>query len=478
MIIQSKISHIKESKHVVIYPIYTIKNVCHQITEIAGYNLSSDLDKSFGKVSKIHTLGKLPYNYIYFVGLGDIEEITNQRLLEAFARVISVVEENTITVDLKRARSESFGFQELAAIFAEASSLASYKFEKVNQNNNTEKTYELLADENVKDAILKGLTIGEAINSARDLGNTPSNLLNPLDLANYAVNLAKKYNLEIELFNNEKLKEIKAGGILAVNQGSSLEARLIVLKYEGVKDKPYTALVGKGITFDTGGYNLKPSNSMTNMKSDMSGAATVLATLEIIAKLKLPVNVYVIVPTTENMINGAGYKCDDVITTMSNLTVEVTNTDAEGRIVLADALTYAGKLNVSKIIDVATLTGACVIALGEKVTGAFSNDDSFYHEIEDASKDAAELIWRLPLYPHYSEYLKKSIVADLINTAVGQGGGASIAASFLKEFVPENTSWVHLDIAATASSKEASALTPKGSTGVMVKTLATYFLKQ
>lgn len=478
MIKEAKISHIKESQHDVIYPIYKIKDVCHQITEITGYNLSSDVDKSFGKVTIIHTLGRLPYRHIYFVGLGDIETITESKLLEAFGKVIKSVESDQVTVDLKRAISDEFNFQTLAKIFSEACVLANYKFEKDSTLNEKKNTYYLISKEPIEKAIFEGRVVGEAVNQARNLANMPSNLLNPLDLANHALSIAEKHQLEIDLYDNERLEAIEAGGILAVNQGSAIEARLIIVKYQGAKDAPFTAIVGKGVTFDSGGYNLKPATSMTNMKSDMSGAATVLATLEAVAKLNLPVNLYAIVPTTENMINGDAYKCDDVITTLSKKTVEVTNTDAEGRIVLADALTYVGRLKVAKIIDVATLTGACVIALGEKVTGAFSNDDKFYAEIEKASRNASELIWRLPLYPHYNEYLKKSLVADLINTAIGQGGGASIAASFLQEFVPENVSWVHLDIAATASAKTASTLTPKGATGVMVKTLMHYFLNQ
>ena len=240
---------------------------------------------------------------------------------------------------------------------------------------------------------------------------------------------------------------------------------MVVIRYDGGKqDEDYTALVGKGLTYDAGGYNIK--SNMHGMKYDMCGAANMLCALELLAELKVEKNVVCVLPITENKINGHGFVDGDVITSLSGKTIEVTNTDAEGRLILADALTMAQKLGASRVIDMATLTGTCVRALGSTYTGIFSNDDSFYLPFLGASKATKEQIWRLPVDEYFHSELKCSKVADLINSKT-LGGNASLAAAFLEEFIEEGTKWIHLDIAGTSDKDEVA-------TGVMIETIVRF----
>lgn len=471
MIKQSKLEHIKDAKHAVIHPVYKERNACSKISNILDYDFTGQIDKSKGKLTAIHTLGKLDYNTIYFVGLGYKDEASKYSLTESLAKALKDIDEKHLVVDLKRAVTDDITFSDVAESFTESIYLSSYDYKKVGTEE--DKTYEFIAKEDVSKAIENASIVAKSINRARTLANTPSNLLTPLDLEKTAIEMFSKENVEITILDNKKLKKMGAGGLLGVNQGSDIEARMIVLKYNGNHDEDYTALVGKGVTFDTGGYSLK--RNMVNMKTDMHGAATVLSAFEVIVKKKMKANVYCIIPTTENMINGSALKVDDVITMLNGKTVEVTNTDAEGRLILADALTHAQTLNAKRIIDVATLTGACVVGIGSDHTGVWSNDESFYKSFYSTSLQTNELTWRMPLHDVFNKPLKSSIVADLVNSAAPKGGGANVAASFLSEFINEDIAWIHLDIAGTSSTKETSALTPKGATGVMVKTLAHLF---
>lgn len=471
MIKQSELTHIKESTHAVIHPVYKERHACSTVSGILDYDFTNQIDKNLGAVTKIHTLGKMDFNNLYFVGLGYLDEASEENLKEAFAKALKTIKEDHIVVDLKRAITDDISFSDVAYAFTESQILSSYNYKEKSTTS-----FELIAKEDVTAAIKEASIVANAINNARTLANTPSNLLTPLDLESYAVSLFSGEKVEISILGNKDLESIGAGGILGVNKGSDIEARLLVLKYHGDGDADYTALVGKGVTFDTGGYNLKPSNSMANMKSDMHGAASVLSAFEIIVKKGLKANVFCIVPTTENMIDGSAYKADDVLTMLGGKTVEITNTDAEGRLILADAITYAqNTLKVNRIIDIATLTGACVVALGTDFTGVWSNNEDFYKEFEGAVEKSHELTWRMPLHNGFNEVLKKSVVADLVNSAAPKGGGANVAAAFLEEFVNEDTSWIHLDIAGSSDTKTDLPLAPKGATGVMVKTLAQFF---
>lgn len=471
MVKQSELEHFKVSKSAVIHPVYKEKNTCSCIEENLGYDLNAHISKEFGVVTKINTLGKFGFEHLYFLGLGDSDKIDTYLLQTAFAKVITALSEDHAVVSLKHATTDTLSFSEVAYAFTKASQLSQYSYLKKDP-----KTFELVSKEDVSEGINTAVIEATAINHARTLANTPSNLMNPLDIEKHARTLAEIDGVSIDVLGNKELKELGAGGILGVNQGSDIEARLIVLKYEGAPGEPFTALIGKGVTFDTGGYNLKPSASMANMKGDMHGAASVLSAFEIIAQKKPASNVYCIVASTENMIDGSAFKADDVLTMLSGKTVEITNTDAEGRLILADALTYAQKnLGVTRLINVATLTGACVVGLGSLHTGVWSNDEDFYNQFNDASLSSNELTWRMPLHDVFSKVLKNSIVADLVNSAAPNGGGANVAAAFLQEFVEADTQWIHLDIAGSSGSKGEDPLVPKGASGVMVASLANLF---
>ena len=291
-------------------------------------------------------------------------------------------------------------------------------------------------------------------------------------MANIAKNELTQLGVEVEVYDEKQCEELGLKGLLAVGRASTRKPRFIVMKY--INDKTndeIIGLVGKGVTYDTGGYSIKQTaNSMDIMHCDMGGAGTVLGTMKLIATRKLKTNVIGIIGACENMISGSSYKPGDIISTLSGKTVEVLNTDAEGRITLADSVYYATeKLKVSKVIDLATLTGACLVALGEFYTGAVTNDQKFYDELVNASKKAGERIWQMPVDDSFRK-LNNSSVADVKNTG-GRLGGTITAGLFIENFVANNTPWVHLDIAGTAYLSKPEGYLPKGATGVHVKTL-------
>lgn len=471
MITQSSLEHIKDSSYAVIHPIYKEKNACTRVSGILDYDFTGQINKESGVVTKIHTLGKIGFDHLYFVGLGYADEATPKSLMDSFGKALASIQEKHVVVDLKRAVKSDISFSDVAHAFTQAYYLASYNYKK-----KPDMTFELIAKEDVLDAIDQATLVAKAVNNARTLANTPANLLTPLDLENYALGLFEDENVEITILDNTDLEKIGAGGILGVNKGSDIGARLIILKYNGGADEPYTALIGKGVTFDTGGYSLKPSASMVNMKTDMHGAASVLSAFEIIVKSKKRANVYCVVPATENMINGSAYKPDDVLVMLGGKTVEITNTDAEGRLILADAITYAqNELGVKRIVDVATLTGAVVTGLGSDHSGVWANNEDFFSEFSETVKRSLELVWRMPLHNVFNEVLKNSLVADLVNSSAPKGGGANVAAAFLQEFVNDDVAWIHVDIAGSSATKGSNVLCPKGATGVMVRTLASLF---
>lgn len=298
--------------------------------------------------------------------------------------------------------------------------------------------------------------VKNAIKLAVELGDTPGNLLTPTVLAEKAEEIAEGHILlEATILGEKEMEDLEMGLLLGVSQGSDEEARLIILEYNGDgDDTPPIALVGKGLTFDAGGYSLKPSPNMHQMKHDMLGGGSVLATMQAIAELNLPINVVAVVPSSENLINGKATKPGDVHTGMSGTRVEILNTDAEGRLILADALTYVQEtFKPRAIIDVATLTGAALYALGKYYTAVLGNDKKLAKAVVKAGKKAKDLAFRLPFHKDVFEEMKhdKDHVADLKNIEGGPGPGTTTAAAFLSEFVEEDTPWVHMDIAATAS---------------------------
>ncbi|HVY07263.1 MAG TPA: leucyl aminopeptidase [Burkholderiales bacterium] len=319
-------------------------------------------------------------------------------------------------------------------------------------------------------ALERGIAIGEGVNLARDLGNLPPNVCTPSYLAEQARSLGKVHKLKVTVLDRKEMEKLGMGSLLSVSDGSRQPPKLITLEYQGgpKKQKP-VVLVGKGITFDTGGISLKPAAEMDEMKYDMSGAGSVLGTMSAVAAMRLPLNVVGVVPTTENMPGGNATRPGDIVTSMSGQTIEILNTDAEGRLILCDAMTYSERFEPAAVIDIATLTGACVIALGHVASGLFANDDRLADEVVAAGQKSWDRVWHMPAWDDYQDQLKSNF-ADMANIG-GRPAGSVTAACFLARFA-KNFKWAHLDIAGTAwkSGRE------KGSTGRPVPLLTQFLM--
>ncbi|MGW6380178.1 leucyl aminopeptidase [Peribacillus butanolivorans] len=449
-----------------------------QLTELVKAGEISYKKKS---VVKIHTLGKLGVKRLIFVGLGKDKELTLETLREALGKSCKTIAKSkltTLSIALDTFTTENLDALDAAHAFSEAFELASYKFAGYKQKSNqAEKNiksitvYSEFDNEEVGAALHVGRIFGRATNSARTLVNTPGNLLTSKDLADYSSTLGERFGFEVEILEKEDMLKLGMGALLAVNQGSVEPPKMIVLKYQGKEEwTDVIGLVGKGITFDTGGYSLKTKAGIVGMKTDMGGAAAVLGAMEIIGELGPDQNVVAVIPSTDNMISGDAFKPDDVITAMSGKTIEVLNTDAEGRLVLADAITYAKHHGAEYLVDVATLTGGVITALGMDMTGAMTNNVEFYEQVLKASEEAGEPMWRLPITEKDKERVRNSKIADL-NNSPGGAGHAIMGGAFIGEFA-EATPWVHLDIAGTSTTSISSELCTAGATGVMARTLA------
>lgn len=443
---------------------------------------SGDILAKKNQITKIHTFGKIGARLLFVVGLGKEEEATFESVREAFGSAIKQVQASKLQqlcIHLDSFTTKELVGLDVAHALGEALALSTYEFKGYKQRSNEpEKKIEQvhvystkLEEEDVKAALTVGYVYGKGTNSARTLVNLPGNMLTATDMANYAQELAKKYEFEIEILEKEDMLKLGMGALLAVNQGSTEPPKMIVVKYQGKDEwKDVIGLVGKGITFDTGGYSIKPKDGIVGMKTDMGGAAAVLGAMEIIGELRPEQNVVAVIPSTDNMISGNAFKPDDVITSMSGKTIEVLNTDAEGRLALADAVTYAKHHGAEYLVDVATLTGGVIIALGTNTTGALTNNEALFEQVLEASFESGEPIWRLPLFEKDRERVRNSKIADL-NNSPGREGHAIMGGAFVGEFA-ENTPWVHLDIAGTATISKATELGPDGATGVMTRTLA------
>ena len=333
--------------------------------------------------------------------------------------------------------------------------------------------FERVTEDEVRRGVQMGEILADAQNFARSLVNEPGNVLTPTELGRRAKEMCDGAGLSCEVYSTDKLKELGMGAFLGVAQGSAQPPALVVMRYEPpappAEGSPVPALVGKGITFDTGGISIKPADGMDKMKYDMAGAAAMIGAMKAIAAIKPKVRVLGVVCSAENMPGGAAYKPGDVLRSMSGKTIEVMNTDAEGRLVLADGLHYAKTLGATHLIDAATLTGACVVALGKLNSGAFSNNEDLFDLFHAASRTAGESFWRLPCTEDYRDLIKSQI-ADIMNTGMDRWGGAITAAMFLKEFAGD-TPWVHLDIAGQAWIDDARPNLPKGPSGVAVRSI-------
>jgi leucyl aminopeptidase len=423
---------------------------------------------------------------VMLMGLGDPKKVdaeTLRRLAGTSVRSATAKGARSLSIVVPRLRriktSESSG------ALAEGATLGSYRFDTYRPKSDDRSSklrslglvYESIGDLRATRAAARdAIAVAEAQNLARQLSNEPANKLPPAGLASEARKMARKTGLKCRVLGEADLKRHGMGGILAVGQGSANTPRLIVLEHSGsargTKSRLSSpiCLVGKGITFDSGGISIKPATGMQDMKHDMSGAASVIGALQAAARLKLPQRVVGIVAAAENMPGPTAYRPGDIVTTYSGKTIEVLNTDAEGRIVLADAITYANRqYSPQAIVDVATLTGAMMVALGSWATGVFTNNESLCEAINKAGKATGELAWPMPLLDGHRKAMK-SPIADLRNTG-GRNAGASTAAAFLWEFAGD-TPWAHLDIAGTGWTEKAAAYQPRGATGVAVRLLA------
>jgi leucyl aminopeptidase len=430
-----------------------------------------------GEVAIIHTLGKLPSRIVAVAGLGKKEDFNLDRVRKVagdFSRSLRRLNCRRVATILHGAGTGSLETEDLAAAITEGSLLGLYDFTRYKKPEYKEIAQIIIAAASsqlsaIRRGVEKGEIMAEATMLARDMVNEPANEMTPRHMAEIAKGLAKKYNLEFNVLDSREMKAMGMGALLGVASGSSQPPKLITLSYNGNPKSPKAAgFLGKGVTFDSGGISIKPSEGMGEMKDDMAGGAAAMAALVAIARLKPRINITAVVPATENLPSGTALKPGDIVTAMNGKTIEIISTDAEGRLILADALSYAVKQNLSPLIDLATLTGACRVALGTDYSGLFSNDQQLVDKISTAAEKTGEKMWRMPLPEEYKEQ-NKSLIADIKNTGE-KYGGAITAALFLAEFAGD-TSWAHIDIAGTASSSKESGYTVKGATGVGVRTL-------
>ena len=412
--------------------------------------------------------------HLVLVGLGDESKFGLDVLSSAMADLSRKLRDSSFesfSVLLNTFRG-NFSDEDAIEKIVQSVLTGTYKFTeyKTKDKDNLKhlKQVSIIADSNKNfDAQLKyGYAVADAVRKTRELVNTPPNIATPEYIADYAKELAKKNDLKCSVFDEKQIGKMKMGCLEAVGKGSENKPRFVVIEYCGSKQKPI-AIVGKGVTFDTGGYNLKPYPYILNMKDDKGGALSAIHIIEACSKLKLPVNLVAIVPLCENMIDASAYRPDDVLKAYNGMTVEIKNTDAEGRLILADALAYAAELKPQAIIDIASLTGASLVALGFIATPFLSTDEKLSVKIKNASKKSLEKVWEFPLWPEYEEQIK-SDVADLKNISEEGDAGVIIGATFLKNFVSD-IPWVHIDIGTTVWSKSEKGVLTKGGTGTPIR---------
>ncbi len=418
-----------------------------------------------GKVVLVPSLGAISAPVVAVVGLGSEAEAQTSRVRRAAAACAR----SLLHTAVLGSTLHSDGLDGSAAAAAEGFLLGAYRFTSHKTSPEESRLSRVLFLDAQADEVAEGVAYGSATTLARDLINEAPSLLTPESLAARAVEIASSGGYASKVWDVEALRKDGFEGILSVGRGSAHPPRLIRLDYEPPEPKAKVALVGKGVTFDSGGLSLKDARNMETMKTDMSGAAAVLGAMSALTTLQPQVHVVALIPATENMPGEDAMKPGDVIKHYGGTTSEVLNTDAEGRLILADALSYASEQGVEAIVDVATLTGAITVALGGKCTGLFSNDDSLAQQLQIASEKEGERNWRMPLFDDYASELE-SDVADIKHIG-SRWGGSILAALFLRKFVGKDIPWAHLDIAGTARSDSASDESPKGGTGTATRTL-------
>lgn len=444
---------------------------------IKAEEFSGDVGET--ELLRFSSSGKIKANRLLLVGVGD--------RIEYKAANVAVLS-GTATRVLRKRNVKSFALlpryeddaEDAAKCAMQGVVTSQFELDKYKTKDKNTKSIDnfVLCVEGAKPADLKnglkrGEIIGDSMNFTRDLANEPPNILTPTEMAKRAKDMAKEVGIKCEILDEAKMEKMGMGSLLSVSIGSEQPAKLIVLRYEPAKNTgkkgDLLALVGKGITFDTGGISIKPAEGMDAMKYDMSGGATVIGTMRAIGLLKPTIPVIGVVAAVENMPDGKATRPSDVVTAMNGKTVEILNTDAEGRLILADAVAYAEKQGANRIVDMATLTGAVIIALGDINTGIMGNDQEFVDEIIECGRDAGENFWQLPIGKEYSKGIKSDI-ADIKNIGPARKAGTIIGAVFIQEFI-DKAKWAHLDIAGTAWADDTKAHQSKGPTAVAVRTL-------
>ena len=465
-----------------------LKNISKLILEASKREDFKGSNKQFLTLTTQSESG--PYKII-IAGLGKKEEFNLNSLYSRVAEVVKKTGESKpskIATVIPELWMKKFGVKQAVAATVEAVSLSTYRFIKYKSEDEKKKAKSIeevilalsagkisAAEEGLK----QGIIFTQATTFARDLINEPSDIATPTNIASVATEISKKSGgkVKVNILEKDEVKKLGMGAFLGVAKGSDEPPKFIHLSYKQGRPKKKIVLIGKGITFDTGGLSIKGAEHMESMKMDMSGAATVLAVFEALPKLNPTISVVGIIAACENMPSGKAIKPGDIVRAMNGKTIEVLNTDAEGRLTLADAISYAViKEKPDEIVDLATLTGACIVALGQEIAGLWGNNEKLLVDIEKSASNAAERVWRMPLQSEYKELLK-SHIADIKNISGGRWGGAITAALFLEEFV-DNVNWVHLDIAGPAYNEKDTPLGVQGGAGFGVRLLLHYLTSE
>ena len=421
----------------------------------------------FGETYLLPTYGQEVYRKVLVLGLGKKSEFNPNKMREATAKAIK----KAMQMEAKKVAFSLDGIEfDYSEQFAMGAFIADYAFDKYKSEKKDNKVQEVFVQAN-QDAVKKAEKIASAMAFTRNLANEPAQLATPTELAS----LACDFGLETKIYDREECEKMGMGAFLAVAQGSAQEPKFIHMKYSVENPKKKIAIIGKGITFDSGGLDIKPASSMLTMKDDMSGAACVLGVMSILREFNPQVEVHGLIAACENMPGSKAYKPGDILTAKNGKTIEVDNTDAEGRLTLADALCYACELGVDEVIDIATLTGACMVALGSNAAGIMGNDETLIKNLISTAEKSGERYWELPMWEEYFDSLKSDI-ADMKNTG-SRWGGASTAGVFLQKFV-KDVKWAHIDIAGVAFLDKAQKELIKGASGAGVRTLLNYILEQ
>lgn len=463
-----EISNSKRYSNILIFKFQNYDlNYPEDIKEILSFSKNSG---TYKETECINTLGKCSYDNIYIVGLGLTEEYNNSKLFHGLGNFILNFKNKIKNIDILDNFTEDVGYT-----LGESIALSLYKYEGIKSKKDPIKLSNINLISDFESSITKGYEVGTSINLSRNLSNMPSNIVTPKYLVTTSQSIAKKHNLDIQIIDKFKLEQMGMGGILSVAKGSTNDPSLIVMQYLGDKDsKDIFAIVGKGVTFDAGGITLKPGKGMEKMIYDMVGGSIAIGLMDAIGKIKPNKNIMALIPVVENMPSSKSFKPGDVITTYSGKTVEIISTDAEGRMVLCDAITYAKELGANFIIDVATLTGSCANFLGDTNLGLFTNSNELAFTLTKSGREVDENLWRFPSNEEYLHQLKTPN-ADIKNS--GTNCSAIVASKFL-EYFAEDVAFAHIDIAGFMSNTKTTGAYDKGSTCIPFRTLLNFLTKE